>query len=81
MNAISLKGVLKRVNFVFNDWYIESSKGYLQFCAKESVEFKILTKFLSGYFNRILILIKFGNNLMRSKLKFLKFIFLHLFKI
>ena len=81
MNAISLKGVLKRVNFVFNDWYIESSKGYLQFCAKESVEFKILTKFLSGYFNRILILITFNKNLMRSKLKFFKFFSINIFKL
>lgn len=81
MNAISLKGVLKRVNFVFNDWYLESSKGFLQFCTKESVEFKILTKFISGYFQRMLILTVFRKDLMRSKLKFLKFIFLHLLKI
>jgi len=81
MNTNSFKSLLKRVNFVFNDWYLESSKGYLQFCAKESVEFKILTKYLSGYFYRILVLISFNQNLMRSKLKFFKFFLINVFKL
>jgi rhamnosyltransferase len=81
MNTISLYSIFKRIKFVFNDWYLESSKGYLQFCNKDSLEFEILTKFVSGYFNRIFILIKFNKNLMRSKLKFLKFFSINIFKL
>jgi rhamnosyltransferase len=80
MNSNSIKAYIKRASFVFSNWYLESSKGYLQFCAKDSVEFKILTQFVSGYFNRIFILIMFNKNLMRSKLKFFKFFTINIFK-
>ena len=81
MNSNSIKAFTKRASLVFSNWYLESSKGYLQFCAKDSVEFKILTQFISGYFNRISILIIFNTKLMRSKLKFLRFFTINLFKL
>ena len=81
MNAKSLTGFFKRIKFVFNDWYIESSAGYLQFCSNDSLEYKILKNFISGYFHRILVLLKYNTQLMKSKSKFLKFFILNLMKI
>jgi rhamnosyltransferase len=81
MNSNSIKAYAKRVKFVFSNWYLESSKGYLQFCAKDSVEFKILNKFVFGYFQRIWVLIKFNTQLMKSKSKFCKFFVINALKI
>jgi rhamnosyltransferase len=81
MNTISLNGIFKRIKFVFNDWYMESSKGYLMFCHIDSVEFKILNKFVSGYFQRMWVLIKFNTQLMKSKSKFSKFFVINTLKI
>ena len=81
MNTNSIKAYIKRASFVFSNWYLESSKGYLQFCAKDSVEFKILTQFVSGYFQRIWVLIKFNTQLMKSKSKFCKFFVINTLKI
>lgn len=81
MNTNSFTALKKRFNFVLNGWYIEQIKGFKQLLMSDSKEIRIYNLYVSNWFSRLWVLLRYNFSLMRSKRKFFEFALISLIPI
>lgn len=81
LNKLTWNTIKEKSTQVFNGYYQNHIKNYIQYLDKDSTEYKIYTQFLKGYFSRNWMILKYNKELMRDNKKFLIFAFLNILKI
>ncbi|KAA0126162.1 glycosyltransferase [Chryseobacterium sp. SN22] len=80
LNKLSWNTVKEKSSEVFNGYYQNHIKNYIQHLDKSSEAYAIYQQFLKGYFSRNRVILKYNTQLMRDKKKFLIFAVLNLLK-
>jgi rhamnosyltransferase len=76
LNILSFKSFVKRFSLVLNGWYFKQISGFSILLDPSSIEFKIYQNYVSSWFSRLSIILRYNYKLMRSRKKFIKFFLL-----
>lgn len=80
LNKLSWRTIREKSSEVFNGYYQNHIKNYIQYLDKNSEAYLICQQFLKGYISRNKVILKYNTQLMRDKKKFLIFVILNLLK-
>lgn len=80
LNKLSWRTIREKSSEVFNGYYQNHIKNYIQYLDKNSEAYLICQLFLKGYISRNKVILKYNTQLMRDKKKFLIFVILNLLK-
>lgn len=80
LNKLSWRTIREKSSEVFNGYYQNHIKNYIQYLDKNSEAYLICQLFLKGYISRNKVILKYNTQLIRDKKKFLIFVILNLLK-
>lgn len=76
LNILSAKSIFSRIEMIHKRWFIENSKQLASIVRKDSIEYKIYQQYTANILQRIVVLLKYNFQLMRSRKKFIFFFFI-----
>ena len=78
LNLKTLKAAISKLQLVIRGWYFHQSSSFMKILDKDSESYTILKLYNFNWFSRIFVVFKYNFSLMRSRRKFIRFIFVSL---
>ncbi|RZK36616.1 MAG: glycosyltransferase [Pedobacter sp.] len=78
LNTLTFKSIKEKFKQVFNGYHAYHAKNYIKFLDVNTESYKIYKAFLSNYWSRNFIILKYNTKLMRDKKKLIVFAILNL---